>query len=73
MKIKNLGLIHRAPEAIRYRMKQQGLTNQDLATIPGNKSRVSDIFHNTRKLNLQMIRLLTEKLNIPLETLFKEY
>ncbi len=60
-------------EAIKYRMQQQGLTNQDLAIILGNKSRVSDIFHNTRKLNIQMIRRLNEKLNIPLETLFKEY
>lgn len=60
-------------EAIKYRMEQQGLTNQDLATILGYKSRVSDIFHKTRKLNLQMIRQLNEKLNIPLETLVKEY
>ncbi len=60
-------------EAIKYRMEQQGLTNQDLAIILGYKSRVSDIFRNNRKLNLQMIRRLNEKLNIPLETLVKEY
>ncbi len=60
-------------EAIKYRMEQQGLTNQDLATILGYKSRVSDIFHNTRKLNLKMIRKLYETLHIPLETLMKEY
>lgn len=60
-------------EAIKYRMEQQGLSNNDLAEILGYKSRVSDIFHNTRKLNLKMIRKLYEKLNIPLETLVKEY
>lgn len=60
-------------EAIKYRMEQQGLTNQDLADILGYKSRVSDIFHHTRKLNLKMIRKLYEQLNIPLETLVKEY
>ena len=60
-------------DAIKYRMEQQGLSNSDLAKILGYKSRVSDIFHQTRKLNLNMIRKLYEKLNIPLETLVKEY
>jgi HTH-type transcriptional regulator/antitoxin HigA len=60
-------------EAIKYRMEQQGLSNHDLAKILGYKSRVSDIFHNTRKLNLKMIRKLYETLHIPLETLVKEY
>jgi HTH-type transcriptional regulator / antitoxin HigA len=60
-------------EAIKFRMEQQGLSNQDLAAILGYKSRVSDIFRNTRKLNLKMIRKLNEELNIPLETLVKEY
>jgi len=38
-------------EAIKYRMEQQGLSNSDLAAILGYKSRVSDLFQNTRKLN----------------------
>ncbi len=60
-------------EAIKYRMEQQGLSNRDLAKMLGNKSRVSDIFHSTRKLNLRMIRTLSEKLHISVETLVKEY
>ena len=60
-------------DAIKYRMEQQGLTNTDLAKILGYKSRVSDIFHNTRKLSLKMIRKLSAELHIPLETLVKEY
>jgi HTH-type transcriptional regulator / antitoxin HigA len=60
-------------EAIKYRMEQQGLTNKDIAEILGYKSRVSDIFRNTRKLNLGMIRKLYTALHIPLETLVKEY
>jgi len=60
-------------EAIKYRMEQQGLTNQDLAQILGFKSRVSDIFKKNRKLNLVMIRKLNKILHIPLETLVKEY
>lgn len=60
-------------EAIKYRMEQQGLTNSDLATILGFKSRVTDIFNKHRKLNLTMVRKLHNQLNIPLETLVKEY
>ena len=60
-------------EAIKYRMEQQGLSNKDLAKILGYKSRVSDIFHKTRKLNLEMIRNLHIKLHIPLETLVQAY
>ena len=60
-------------EAIRYRMTQQGLTNSDLAIILGFKSRVTDLFKNNRKLNLVMIRKLNKHLNIPLETLVREY
>lgn len=60
-------------EAIKYRMEQQGLSNKDLAEILGFKSRVTDIFRKNRKLNLSMIRKLHLALNIPLETLVKEY
>jgi HTH-type transcriptional regulator/antitoxin HigA len=60
-------------EAIKYRMEQQGLTNKDLAVHLGSKSRVSDIFRKTRKLNLGMVRKLHNVLQIPLETLIREY
>lgn len=60
-------------EAIKYRMEQQGLTNKDLAEILGFKSRVSDIFKMHRKLNLNMVRKLHTILNIPLQSLIKEY
>lgn len=60
-------------EAIKYRMKEQGLSNRDLAEILGYKSRVTDIFNKNRKLNLDMIRKLNEQLHIPLETLIRLY
>ena len=60
-------------EAIKYRMEQQGLSNKDLAGILGFKSRVTDIFRKNRKLNLSMVRKLNHTLNIPLETLVREY
>ncbi len=60
-------------EAIKFRMEQMGLDNKDLAEIIGYKSRVSEIFNRKRKLNLQMIRKIHEKLKIPYESLITKY
>jgi len=60
-------------EAIKFRMEQMDMSNSDLAEIIGYKSRVSEIFSRKRKLNLQMIRKLHEKLKIPYETLLLDY
>ena len=60
-------------EAIKFRMEQMNMDNQDLAAIIGYKSRVSEIFNRKRKLNLKMIRNLHEKLKIPYESLIKDY
>ncbi|MCX6235186.1 MAG: transcriptional regulator [Bacteroidetes bacterium] len=60
-------------EAIKFRMKQQGLKKMDIASIIGYKSRVSEIFSKKRKLSLNMIRKLHKELNIPYEALLKEY
>jgi|SRR5882724_10508095 len=60
-------------DAIRYRMEQQGLSNNDLAGILGYKSRVTDLFNGHRKLNLGMIRKLHDRLHISLETLIRNY
>lgn len=60
-------------EAIEFRLDQMGLNNTDLAKILGYKSRVSEIFSGKRKLSIQMIRRLHEKLNIPAEILIQEY
>jgi len=60
-------------EAIKFRMEQMDMKKSDLAKIIGYKSRVSEIFSKKRKLTLQMIRKLHDKLNIPYETLIAEY
>lgn len=60
-------------EAIKFRMEQMEMSNQDLALVLGYKSRVSEIFNRRRKLNLKMIRNLHEKLNIPYELLLADY
>lgn len=60
-------------EAIKFRMEQMEMTNKDLAQIIGYKSRVSEIFSKKRKLSLNMIRSLHDKLNIPYESLIGNY
>ena len=60
-------------EAIKFRMEQMDMNKSDLAKIIGYKSRVSEIFNRKRKLTLQMIRRLHDKLNIPYEILLVDY
>ncbi len=60
-------------EAIKFRMEQMDMNKSDLAKIIGYKSRVSEIFSRKRKLSLQMIRKLHEKLKIPYESLIADY
>ena len=60
-------------EAIKFRMEQMDMDNNDLARVIGYKSRVSEIFNRKRKLTLKMIRNLHEKLKIPYESLIANY
>ncbi len=60
-------------EAIKFRMEQMEMSNKELAQIIGYKSRVSEIFSRKRKLTLNMIRNLHDKLNIPYEALIANY
>ena len=60
-------------EAIKFRMEQMGYNQNDLAKIVGLKSRASEILNRKRKLTLDMIRKITEKLHIPTEVLIQAY
>ena len=60
-------------EAIRFRMEQEGLTNNDLLPIFKTRARVSEVMGKRRRLNLTMIRSLHKRLEIPIECLVKEY
>ena len=60
-------------EAIKFRMEQMGYTQADLAGIIGLKSRASEILNRKRKLSLEMIRQLHEKMNIPTDVLIQAY
>jgi HTH-type transcriptional regulator/antitoxin HigA len=60
-------------EAIKFRMDQLGYTQTDLAKVVGLKSRASEILSKRRKLSLDMIRELHDKLNIPTDVLIQAY
>ncbi|MCB0539966.1 MAG: helix-turn-helix domain-containing protein [Bacteroidetes bacterium] len=60
-------------EAIKFRMEQLGYSQADLAKVVGLKSRASEILNKKRKLSLDMIRQLHEKLNIPTDVLIQAY
>ncbi len=60
-------------EAIKFRMEQLGMKQNDLIEIIGFKSRVSEILNKKRKLTLEMIRNLNEYLSIPTNVLIKRY
>lgn len=60
-------------EAVKFRMEQLGYTQSDLAEVIGLKSRASEILNKKRKLSLEMIRKLHEKLNIPTDVLIQTY
>ena len=60
-------------EAIKFRMDQLGLSDADLTTYIGARSKVSEVLNLKRPLSLPMIRKLSEGLNIPAENLIHEY
>ena len=60
-------------EAIKFRMEQLGYSQSDLADVVGLKSRASEILNKKRKLTLDMIRNLHDRLNIPTNVLIQSY
>lgn len=60
-------------EAIRFRMEQMNLSENELSNLLGSRSRKSEILSGKRKLSLSMIRKLTDILQIPAEVLIQAY
>ncbi|MCS2609175.1 helix-turn-helix domain-containing protein [Halomonas dongshanensis] len=56
-------------EAIKFRMEQQGLTQQDLIPFIGASGRVSEVLNRKRTLSINMIKKLHAGMKIPYETL----
>ena len=59
-------------DAIRFRMEQAGLKQQDLVPYLGSRSKVSEVLNGKRPLSLKMIRALNTGLGIPAEALLHE-
>jgi len=60
-------------EAIKIRMQEMHLKQVDLVSEIGGKSRVSEVLSRKRKLTIDMIRNLTEKLSLSADLLIKDY
>ena len=58
-------------EAIKFRMKQQGLTRRDLEEIIGTRTRIAEVMNRTRGLSIAMIRRLHERLGISADVLIR--
>lgn len=56
-------------DAIRFRMRQDGLKPRDLEPFIGSRARVSEIMSGTRPLTLEMIKALHVHLDIPFASL----
>ena len=60
-------------EAIKIRMEELHLKQVDLVPEVGGKSRVSEILNRKRRLTVDMIRKLANRLNLSAELLIKDY
>ena len=60
-------------EAIKFMMEQNNISDEQFGEIIKSRSRVSELFKGKRKLNLNQIRAIHEKLKVPAEILIKEY
>jgi HTH-type transcriptional regulator / antitoxin HigA len=58
-----------AIDAIKIKMKEKGLRNQDLVNIIGTKSYVSSLLNKRKPLTLQIAKIFHQQLGIPAEIL----
>lgn len=59
--------------AIEHGMEALGMDRVDLVDILGSKSRVSEILNRKRRLSMEMVRKLHDRMGIPAATLIKDY
>ena len=59
-------------DAIKFRMEQSNMTVKDLVPFIGPLNRVYEVLNYKRSLSLNMIRRLSEGLQIPAEVLIRE-
>jgi HTH-type transcriptional regulator/antitoxin HigA len=59
--------------AIKHQMEAMGMSRKDLEPLLGSRSRVSEILNRKRKLTMDMVRNLHDRLGIPAGTLIRDY
>ena len=59
-------------EAVRFRMEQEGLRQQDLVNILGSKGRVSEMLNGKRAVSFSMAKALHKKLGISAEIFLRD-
>lgn len=59
-------------EAVRFRMEQDGLKQQDLVAIIGSKGRVSEMLSGKRSVSFSMAKSLHKRLGIPAEVFLRD-
>lgn len=60
-------------ETIRIRMEEMDLKQKDMIEIIGSKSKTSEVLNRKKRLTLDMIRNLQEKLNLSASLLITNY
>lgn len=60
-------------ERIKFRMEELGLKQADLIDAFGGRNRASEVLNKKRGLTLEMIRKLSERLNIKIQSLVSDY
>ncbi len=58
-------------EAIKYIMKEEGISRMELSEVLGHKSKLSEILSKKRELSKKMIKALHDAFGIPYEVLMK--
>jgi len=59
--------------AIEFAIEQRGLTAQEFQAIFGSRQRVHDVLRRKRRLSMEQVRALHEKLAIPADVLIQAY
>ncbi len=59
--------------AIKHHMEALSMDRKDLEPILGSRSRVSEILNRKRRLTMDMVRSLHDKMGIPAGTLIQNY
>jgi len=62
-----------APDALRERMRQLGLTQKDLGSLLGSKARASEVLNRRRHLTLEQAWTLHSRWHIPADCLIRPY